>query len=212
MLAQALLWTVIAFICGSLPFSVWVGRVALRTDIRRFGDHNPGGSNVIRAGSKEWGAVALLLDGLKGAIPVSLAYLVVGLSDWYLVAVAVAPVLGHAFSPFLGFRGGKAVAVTFGIWCGMTVYEGPMVLGIFLGLAVLLLGANGWAVMLALVGLLAYFVLTPPALNVLGVRPELVPTLVGAWAGNALIVGWKHRADFHRWPLRRGEKDQEMHQ
>ena len=49
---SVILWTVTAYICGSVPFSVWLGRVLLRKEIRRFGDGNPGGTNVIRAGGK----------------------------------------------------------------------------------------------------------------------------------------------------------------
>ena len=107
-----LIWIIIAFMCGALPFSVWVGKLALHTEIRNYGDHNPGATNVIRAGGWKWGVPALLLDYLKGAIPVGIAYFVVGLDGVSLVLVALAPVLGHAFSPFLGFHGGKAVAVT----------------------------------------------------------------------------------------------------
>jgi glycerol-3-phosphate acyltransferase PlsY len=106
---NTLIWTLIAFIAGSLPFSVWVGRLALRTDIRRYGDHNPGATNVGRAGGWQWGALALLLDMLKGALPVGLAWYWGGLAGWALLPVALAPVLGHGYSPFLGFRGGKAL-------------------------------------------------------------------------------------------------------
>ena len=114
-------WFIIGFGCGALPFSVWVGRLALRTDIRSYGDHNPGATNVIRAGGWQWGALALLLDYFKGAIPVGVAHFFMGLEGMALAIVALAPVLGHAYSPFLGFRGGKAVAATFGIWTGLTL-------------------------------------------------------------------------------------------
>ena len=118
-------WFLLAFLCGSLPFSVWIGRLALGADIRQFGDANPGATNVLRAGGKGAAAVALLLDFLKGAIPVGLAHFQGGVNGWPLAAVAVAPVLGHAFSPFLGLRGGKAVAVTGGGWGGLTGWGGP---------------------------------------------------------------------------------------
>ena len=94
MVMTNLLWVVFAFICGSLPFSVWVGRLALHEDVREFGDGNPGASNVFRAGGKGWGVLAILLDGFKGAIPVGLANYEAGLDGWAITAVALAPILG----------------------------------------------------------------------------------------------------------------------
>ena len=190
----------LAYLCGALPFSVWVGRLALRADIRNYGDHNPGATNVIRAGGWKWGALALLLDCLKGAIPVGIAHFTLGLAGWPLAAIAIAPVLGHAFSPFLGFHGGKAVAATFGVWTGLTVYEGPLVLGICLGIAFLFLTVDGWAMMVAMLGMLLYFLVTPASFNILAARPEFIPTLVAAWLGNTTILAWKHRADLRQRP------------
>ena len=177
-----LVWIIIAFVCGAFPFSVWVGKLALRTEIRNYGDHNPGATNVIRAGGWKWGVPALLLDYLKGVVPVGIAYFVVGLDGISLVLVALAPILGHAFSPFLGFHGGKAVAVTFGIWTGLTLGEVPVVLGLLLGLWFGIVAVSGWAVMLAMLGLLVYLLIFHPD-----------PVLLTVWGGNTLILAWKHR-------------------
>lgn len=182
-------WVIAAFLSGSLPFSVWVGQLALRTDIRRYGDGNPGATNVLRSGSRGWAALALLFDSLKGAVPVGLAYFWAGLTGWPLVVVALAPVLGHAFSPLLRFRGGKAVAVTFGIWTGLTLWEGPTVLGLALGLWFAIIAVDGWAMLLALFSLLAYLLLARPDADMLTI-----------WMGNTLILAWKHRADLAQWP------------
>lgn len=195
-----LLWIIIAFFCGALPFSVWLGQRVLKKDIRQFGDANPGATNVLRAGGRGAAAVALLLDFLKGALPVALAHFQIKLTGWPLAAVALAPVLGHAFSPFLGFKGGKAVAVTGGIWCGLTVWEGPTVGGLLLGLFVLCFAVDGWAVICAIFGMLLYFVLTPSAWNGLAGRPELW-VILAVGSGNLLILAWKHRTDLMR-PLR----------
>ena len=129
---DALIWSCIGFILGSIPFSVWLGRVVLHKDIRAYGDGNPGAANVLRAGGRLVGVVAILLDFAKGAIPVGVAVFVVRMSGWRLVPVALAPVLGHAFSPFLSFRGGKAIATTFGVWTGLTLWLGPTIIGLSL--------------------------------------------------------------------------------
>ncbi len=180
-------WVVVAFVAGSLPFSVWVGQLALRKDVRAYGDGNPGASNVFRAGGKGWGVVAVLLDGFKGAIPVGIANFGVGLEGWELTAVAIAPILGHAFSPFLRFRGGKALATTFGIWLGLTLWWGPTALGLAFAFWRWRLTVDGWAVMAGMLTLLAVLLLVgaPPA-------------LWAAWLGNALILAWKHREDLRQ--------------
>ncbi|NIV30941.1 MAG: hypothetical protein GWN58_16055, partial [Anaerolineae bacterium] len=103
------LWTGLAYLLGAIPFPFWLGRLAARRDIRSFGDGNPGAINAWKAGGWRVGLPALLLDYLKGAVPVGLAHFQYSLSGWCLVPVALAPVLGHASTPFLKFRGGKAV-------------------------------------------------------------------------------------------------------
>ncbi len=187
MLMTTIFWIVVSFFCGALPFSVWVGQLALRRDIRTYGDGNPGAANVFRAGNKKWGVLAILLDGFKGAIPVGIAHYLVGLDGWGLTAVALAPILGHAFSPFLRFRGGKALAVTFGVWLGLTLWWGPTALGLAFAFWLWLLTVEGWAVLAGMLTFLGVLLLVgaPPA-------------LLGAWLGNALILAWKHRADLRQ--------------
>lgn len=186
---MTLVWVVAAFLSGSLPFSVWVGRLALHTDIRRYGDGNPGAANVLRSGGRGWAALALLLDTFKGAIPVGLAQFWGQLEGWPLVAVVLAPVVGHAFSPFLRFRGGKAVAVTFGVWAGLTMWVAPPVLGLALGVWYALVRVDGWAVILAMLSLLVFLWWF-----------QVEPALLAAGAGNTAILAWKHRADLRRFP------------
>jgi glycerol-3-phosphate acyltransferase PlsY len=61
---EVLAWILFAFLCGSLTFSVWIGRYILKVDIRQFGDKNLGTANNFRAGGRIWGAMALVLDFL----------------------------------------------------------------------------------------------------------------------------------------------------
>jgi glycerol-3-phosphate acyltransferase PlsY len=132
----------------------------------------------------------MLLDYLKGVGPVGLARFQFGVSGWGLVAVTLAPVLGHAFSPFLRFRGGKAMAVTLGIWTGLTFGEGQTPLGILLGLFFLILRVDAWTVVLGMFGFLAYLLLRQADAFTLAI-----------WGGNMLILLWKHRHDL-RQPIR----------
>jgi acyl phosphate:glycerol-3-phosphate acyltransferase len=197
---NAILWTAIGFLLGSIPFSVILGRVLLGKDIRQYGDGNPGGTNVGRAsGNKLLGALAIAIDMAKGALPVALAYYVFGVNGWGLTAVMLAPILGHAYSPFLRWKGGKAIAVTFGVWTTLTVPFGPFVMAFSLLALTRLVSAAGWAVMGALLVLLAL-------LAVLGL---VTPPVLAAWLGTSIILASKHWADLTRRPRLRFMKRQD---
>jgi acyl phosphate:glycerol-3-phosphate acyltransferase len=182
-------WTLLAFLCGSVPFSLLIGFWVLHVDVRRYGDGNPGASNVIRVGDWRVGILAVLLDSFKGAAPVGTAYFFMSIQDWRIVPIAIAPVAGHAFSPWLRFRGGKAVAVTFGVWTGLTLGEAPILLGIFLLLTYFTVAVHGWAVILAMLGLLVGLLISYHGLVFLGV-----------WLGNVAVLIFKHRHDLARLP------------
>ena len=203
---EMLLWVAIGFLAGALPFSVWIGRVALQQDITQYGDANPGATNVLRAGGRGWAALALLLDTLKATLPIALAYYAVGIVDWRLAPIALAPAYGHAFSPFLRFHGGKAMATTLGMWIALTLWSVPTIGGFSLLAFSLLVGANGWAVLFANLVILAYLLITPHALDFLQLQPA-TPILLAVWAGNVALLLYRHRADLATPPmLRRARK------
>ena len=124
---NVILWTIIAFICGSLPFAVWIGRLA-GVDIRTVGDGNPGATNVVRAAGIGWGMLAFCVEFSKAAVPVGITYMIFGWQGYEAVPIAIAPSLGHAFSPFLNFKGGKALATMLGAWIGTTLWIMPTIL------------------------------------------------------------------------------------
>lgn len=109
-------------------FSYWLGKLA-RKDIREYGDKNPGAMNAFKAAGWTIGIPAMLLDFLKAFVPIFIIYYNLGIKDMKIVPIAIAPVLGHAFSPFLNFKGGKAIGPSFGVWAGLTLWQGPVVLG-----------------------------------------------------------------------------------
>lgn len=177
------------FLLGALPFSVWIGRFGARKDIRVYGDGNPGAFNVIRAGGVLWGGLAIFLDIGKGALPVGMAASVVGLTDWALVIAAIAPIFGHAFSPFLGFRGGKAIATSGGIWIGLTMGIAGLAAIIMLIYWYMAVTVSGWVVMLTAVCLLLFLLLTNPPWS-----------LIVIWLINVLLLVYKHRDDLRQPP------------
>lgn len=191
----------VAFLCGSLPFSVWLGKAFLKRDVRAFGDGNPGSANVYKAGSKGLAVLVLLLDVTKAAMPVGLSYVNLGIRGAPMVLIAVAPLVGHAFSPFLRFRGGKALAVALGMWIGLTLWKASLPALVGVGLGMLLFTSVGWAVMVALLTILAALLLWMPA-----------PIFLAAWALHALLLAWTHRADLRHAPrLRRWMNSKDVH-
>ena len=126
-------WSGIAFLSGSVPFGVIIAR-RQGVDIRQVGSGNPGSTNVGRVLGKRFGICCFLLDALKGAAPVLVSGWLGGLlgmaipstdAAWGWLLVAVCAILGHCFSPWIGFRGGKGVATGFGavlaMWPVLTV-------------------------------------------------------------------------------------------
>jgi glycerol-3-phosphate acyltransferase PlsY len=111
------------------------------------------------------------------------------MDGWGITAVALAPILGHAFSPFLRFRGGKALAVTFGVWFGLTFWLGPTVLGLAFAFWLWLLTVEGWAVVAGMLTFLAFLPFFPGELP-----------FVAIWLGNFAILTWKHQGDLRTRP------------
>ena len=107
-----------AFFLGSLPFGHWLA-LARGVDLREQGSGNTGATNVGRVLGKKWGIFVFVLDLGKGWIAVALAKSVGNLPESWSVTVGVFAVLGHVFSPWLGFRGGKGVATSAGILIGL---------------------------------------------------------------------------------------------
>lgn len=179
----------VAFLCGALPFSVWLTKIFLKKDVRQYGDGNPGATNVFRAGSNYVGLLALLLDISKAALPVGLAYFNLEIRGLPIYLIATAPVVGHLFSPFLGFKGGKALATVLGVWIGLTIWKASLAAAITAALGIVLLAPTGWAVMLAFAGILTSLLIWLPD-----------PILLLVWLTQTLIQVWTHRADLRQPP------------
>ncbi|MFC1901526.1 glycerol-3-phosphate acyltransferase [Chloroflexota bacterium] len=160
MLHYSVLLAVAAFWLGACPCSLWIGRWFLGRDVRDYGDGNPGAANVFRAGGHRSGYLAIILDVAKGVPFVALAHAYFGLSDLAVMAVALSAILGHAFSPFLRGRGGKAVAVTFGVLLAMPQNEMLIVFIAFLVVGVLFIETDAWTIIFGTTGTLAYLAIT----------------------------------------------------
>jgi glycerol-3-phosphate acyltransferase PlsY len=103
------LLVLVGLLVGSIPFGYLAGRTLQGIDLRTVGSGGTGATNVLRTLGTKASATVLVLDFLKGLLPV-LAARWLGLEAWWVGAVAVATVVGHCWSPFIGFKGGKGVA------------------------------------------------------------------------------------------------------
>jgi glycerol-3-phosphate acyltransferase PlsY len=180
------------FAVGSIPFGVIASRLIFKSDIRERGSGNIGAANALRTYGKGFGAAILVLDGLKGAVPALLAGSLAG--PGAAAAAGTGAVLGHCYTPWLNFRGGKGVAT-------------------FLGLVFALSPRAGFGFML--VWLTA---VVPTRYSSLGslLGTALAPFTVylatrdrSAVAGlsvAAAVIFYKHRANIVR--LRRGEENE----
>jgi acyl phosphate:glycerol-3-phosphate acyltransferase len=126
-----MLYTVLAalaaYLIGSLSFAVIVSRVMGLKDPRTFGSKNPGATNVLRSGSKAAAVVTLLLDAIKGLLPVLAVRWYgkpLGLEEGTVALVALAAFLGHLWPVFFHFKGGKGVATFIGVVFGIDLVLG----------------------------------------------------------------------------------------
>ena len=189
---QVLLWVLLGFVCGAVPCAVVIARLLTRRDPRRVGDHNPGAINAWRSSGAVVGLLAVLADGLKGWIPVGVAYWLAGVSGWAVVPLMIAPVLGHAYSPFLRGHGGKAITVTFGVWAGLTLWRVPVLYGVLLAMLVGPLRLkDGWTAVLGWAAVTAYLAWAYPS-----------PPILAAAVLNGAVLVVRHRGQL-QLPLQR---------
>ncbi len=127
-----LLMTVLGYVLGGIPFGIVVSKALGLPDPRTVGSKNIGFTNVLRVSGKKAGILTLLGDFGKGWVCawVAMHWLTV---ESYIMVVAFAPILGHMFSPFLSFKGGKGVATAVGVVLGLSPSIGLLLLLIWLG-------------------------------------------------------------------------------
>jgi acyl phosphate:glycerol-3-phosphate acyltransferase len=211
----------IAFLAGSIPFGLLIGRMK-GIDIREHGSKNIGATNVGRVLGRPYGGLCFVLDAAKGAVPVLLTGYQVGILSmsrrsiseitqqemWLWMAVAIAAVIGHMYSPFVRFKGGKGVATGFGALAAMApLLTFPAFGALVVWYATLRVTKYvSVASMTAAASLPVLFVLVmiPPDGQEVGAAiahgsPVLIVLVVMAG-----LVIYKHRANIAR--LRRGEE------
>lgn len=163
-----------AFLVGGLPFGWLIGR-AVGVDVRAAGSGNIGATNVARTAGRGWGLLTLGLDAVKGAAPTAVGWMLAG--PRLAAGAGCAAMLGHVFSPYLGFRGGKGVATAAGVFAVLH----PAALGV----ALLTFALVVFAARRVSVGSVAAAMTLPSCIEAWGASPEVRGL---AWAAAAIVL------------------------
>lgn len=172
--------TLLGFISGMVMYSYLIPLLFFHTDIRAVSaDGNPGSSNAIRAVGAGVGVTCMILDVGKAFLPVFIAVYFLQMRGLFLVPVTVAPVAGHAFSPLMHFKGGKAVSATYGSLLGLIplsffVLALAVIMAAFRFLIVVRPDSAGVVVSMAAAGLAALFWFPVPWLKAIVVLMGLI--------------------------------------
>ena len=120
-----IIFGLIAYILGSIPTAVWIGKAYYNLDIREHGSFNAGATNTFRVLGKKPGIIVLIIDVIKGSLAVLLPYYILGTSIdperlvLIQILTAIMAVVGHVFPLFANFDGGKGVATSLGVIIGL---------------------------------------------------------------------------------------------
>jgi acyl phosphate:glycerol-3-phosphate acyltransferase len=182
---------VVAYLCGSIPFGVVIGKLFYGVDVRQHGSGNVGTTNVFRVLGKKAGIAVLICDMLKGYIPAVIgAWL---FHPWFAVFIAAAPVVGHMYSIFLKFKGGKGIATGAAVVAALV----PVVFAVIIVVWVVLVLTTRYVSVASLTAT----TLVPVLTIVLG---EPLPYQI-AGVLVTLVIWWAHRGNLKR--LRAGQEN-----
>ncbi|ETW13866.1 hypothetical protein ATO8_03211 [Roseivivax marinus] len=178
-----LLWAVLGYLCGSVPFGLIITRAMGLVDPRTIGSGNIGATNVLRTGSKAAGAATLILDAVKGAVAVVAARLAAG-EDAAQVAALLA-FIGHCYPVWLRFRGGKGVATFLGVLLGLVWPVGLLTCATWIAAVVMTRVSSVGALTAAAVSTIWMFLIA-----------QFDTVLVGIVM--TLLLYWRHRQNLAR--------------
>ena len=221
----------LAFLLGSIPFGLLIAK-AKGIDIRQHGSGNIGATNVLRVMGKKYGITCLLLDALKGFIPVviALSVVLIGAKDANLtidllrplaltlpasqqfeaqllhVVTGLMTILGHNYSPWVGFKGGKGIATSAGVLLALYPFFGAVLMGLiwlilFLGTRYVSVASIGAAAALPIVthlGARFHHVQNDPSLPTLWQAGTWNKPLLAFTVAIAVLAIWKHRSNIIR--------------
>lgn len=189
----------LAYLMGSIPSAVWIGKFFYKIDVREYGSGNAGATNTFRVLGKKAGIPVLLIDSLKGFGAVYLAYFskyVPGTNQFINLelVLGIASLIGHIFPIFASFRGGKGIATLLGIVLAVHLYAALIAIGIFM----IVLLISSYVSLSSMTAAVLFPVI------VIGIFKERVPSLMIFSILIAIMVLITHQKNIERL-LRREE-------
>lgn len=186
----------LAYLLGAVPFGFVAGKLLKGIDIRQHGSRNVGATNVFRVVGKGAGIAVYALDALKGLAPVLAAKALwpaaSAWGEWYYILIALAAILGHVFTPYLSFKGGKGVATASGAMLALAPL--PVLAALLVFAAVL--AAFGWVSLGSIAAAFAFPIAVAVELALRNKYP-FTPVLAAAWFLTILVIV-THRANIIR--------------
>ena len=180
------LWFFVSFFSESIPWSLIIGFIFSKQDIRTIGDKNPGGTNTLKLSGIKVGLLAISLDILKSFFPIYFA-IIFGFDGFQLAILCFAAISGSIFSPFLRFNGGKSLAVSCGIWMAISSgMIGPLICFI-MAFSHLIQKTHIWTILSGWLGILIWVLIFSLSIE-----------YVVIFIINFILVMFKHKNEFNQ--------------
>jgi acyl-phosphate glycerol 3-phosphate acyltransferase len=180
------LWFFVSFFSASIPWSLIIGFIFSKQDIRTIGDKNPGGTNTLKLAGIKVGLLAISLDILKSFFPIYFA-IIFGFDGFQLAILCFAAIAGSIFSPFLKFNGGKSLAVTCGIWMAISSgIIGPLIC-LIMAFSHLIQKTHLWTILSGWLGILIWVLIFSLSIE------YIVIFII-----NFILVMFKHKNEFNQ--------------
>ncbi|EGP7074366.1 glycerol-3-phosphate 1-O-acyltransferase PlsY [Listeria monocytogenes] len=192
MTINLILLSLLAYVIGSIPSGLWIGKIFYKKDIRDFGSGNLGATNSFRVLGIKAGSIVTVMDILKGTVATLLPFFFqLNVDHHFWLLTGAFAIIGHSFPLFAGFRGGKAVATS----AGVILAYAPLLFVAALVVFLVTLKLSKYVSLSSMIGALAALIIS---------------LFMGNWiliilvACIALFVIWRHRANITR--IRNGEE------
>ena len=180
------LWFFVSFFSASIPWSLIIGFIFSKQDIRTIGDKNPGGTNTLKLAGIKVGLLAISLDILKSFFPIYFA-IIFGFDGFQLAILCFAAIAGSIFSPFLKFNGGKSLSVTCGIWMAISSgIIGPLIC-LIMAFSHLIQKTHLWTILSGWLGILIWVLIF-----------SLSVEYIVIFIINFILVMFKHKNEFNQ--------------
>ncbi|EAE6285032.1 glycerol-3-phosphate 1-O-acyltransferase PlsY [Listeria monocytogenes] len=192
MTINLILLSLLAYVIGSIPSGLWIGKIFYKKDIRKFGSGNLGATNSFRVLGIKAGSIVTVMDILKGTVATLLPFFFqLNVDHHFWLLTGAFAIIGHSFPLFAGFRGGKAVATS----AGVILAYAPLLFVAALVVFLVTLKLSKYVSLSSMIGALAALIIS------LFMGDWILIVLV---ACIALFVIWRHRANITR--IRNGEE------